>query len=114
MKIETFLDTLKQAPESIDFSQTMAVIETNYSYQPTRFENGSVINDAGQNEGSCKLFAFAKDQGLSQDQTLACFGQYYWKDVLQNPQGTDHANIRQFMITGWDGVKFDDEALIKT
>ena len=36
------------------------------------------------------------------------FGDYYRKDVLEHPDGTDHANIRAFMEVGWDGVKFPD------
>ncbi|WP_188863865.1 HopJ type III effector protein, partial [Aliivibrio fischeri] len=43
--------------------------------------------------------------------TLACFGQYYRHDVLENPQGDDHQNIRNFMVTGWAGVQFKTQAL---
>jgi hypothetical protein len=50
--------------------------------------------------------AFAKLQGFSVEQTLACFGRYYREDVLGNPEGDDHQNIRQFMANGWDGVSF--------
>jgi len=31
---------------------------------------------------------------------------YYREDVLGNPDGTDHANIRSFVKVGWDGVTF--------
>jgi hypothetical protein len=48
---------------------------------------------------------------LGKKETLACFGSYYTKDVLENPNGTDHQNIRNFMIGGWDGISFDNEAL---
>lgn len=98
----------------IDFKETMAVIADNYDYQPTEFSNGlnqSLINAAGQNEGSCKIFAFAKLNGLDQAQTLALFGDYYLKDVLENPNGQDHQNIRHFMRDGWEGVVFKAEAL---
>jgi hypothetical protein len=34
-------------------------------------------------------------------------------DVLKNPNGTDHQNIRNFIEFGWDGISFDGEALKK-
>lgn len=41
---------------------------------------------------------------LTKEQTLNGFGGYYREDVLKNPQGTDHEQIRNFMNHGWDGV----------
>ena len=38
--------------------------------------------------------------------TLNLFGDYYRKDVLGNPDGDDHANIRALAAGGWDAVKF--------
>jgi hypothetical protein len=49
--------------------------------------------------------------GLDKEQTLACFGKFYRDDVLKNPSGTDHENIRSFMACGWDAVEFEAEAL---
>ncbi|PRZ26458.1 HopJ type III effector protein [Flavobacterium granuli] len=111
MTIEAFLEKLKQTPETIAFTDTMATVEENYIFTPTAFQNGNQANAAGENSGSCKLFAFAKLQNLSQDETLACFGAYYYEDVLKNPTATDHQNIRNFMIHSWDGIKFEGEAL---
>ena len=65
-----------------------------------------MVNETGQNSGSCKLFAFAQMQGLSEQQTLACFGDFYWQDVLPDPEGRDHQNIRNFIKTGWAGIEF--------
>ena len=48
--------------KDVDFEDTIKVINELYEYQPTRFTNGVtavVINEAGQNEGSCRIFAFA-------------------------------------------------------
>ena len=106
-----FLNTLKTQPQSIQFQHTMDVIAAHYRYHPTDFSNGNTHNEAGTNEGSCKLFAFAKLNQLTPEQTLACFGDYYRVDVLKNPQGTDHANIRNFMQTGWQGIHFKGQAL---
>ncbi|RTY81935.1 type III effector [Flavobacterium sp. ZB4P23] len=112
MNLESFLDKLKQTPEMITFAETIATIEDNYDFTPTAFENGLQHNAAGENSGSCKLFAFAEIQSLSEAATLACFGTYYYEDVLQNPNGTDHQNIRNFIKTGWDGIAFYGSALV--
>jgi hypothetical protein len=98
----------------VSFQDTMDVISLHYDYQPTDFSNGlsePVLNEAGRNEGSCKIFAFAKLHGLSEAETLALFGDFYRKDVLENPHGADHQNIRIFMRDGWAGVVFKGEAL---
>ena len=109
--INTFLKKLKKSPESISFAETMAVIEENYNFTPTAFRNGNAENTAGENSGSCKLFSFAKLQHLSKDETLACFGSYYFEDVLKNPNKTDHQNIRNFIKTGWNGIQFENNSL---
>jgi hypothetical protein len=93
------------------FPETIAFIDENYNFTPTTFKNGNQINNADQNNGSCKIFAFAKLNNLDKDKTLALFGSYYFEDVLKNPDGNDHQNIRNFMIFGWEGIVFDGEAL---
>lgn len=113
MNLEQFFTTLKNTPDSIQFSDTIAVIDSNYEFTPTRFKNGALINEAGQNSGSCKIFSFAKLHSLPEDQTLACFGDYYRVDVLQHPTATDHQNIRNFIQSGWSGIQFDNPALCK-
>lgn len=113
MTLNDFINRVKSG-KSIDFQDTIAIVAEHYDYQPTEFSNGiedPLINDAGRNEGSCKIFAFAKLQGLDQAQTLALFGDFYRKDVLENPEGDDHQNIRNFMRDGWEGIKFKSEAL---
>ncbi|SFF29390.1 HopJ type III effector protein [Flavobacterium xueshanense] len=112
MTIAAFLKKLTQTPAAINFVETIAVIEANYDFTPTAFENGLQHNVAGENSGSCKLFAFAEIQNLSEAATLACFGAYYFEDVLKNPNATDHQNIRNFMKTGWDGIAFYGSALV--
>lgn len=111
MALRTFIEKLNTQPELVEFTETMAVIDNNYDFTPTEFSNGKTVNQAGQNNGSCKIFAFAELNKLSVDQTLACFGQYYREDVLQNPTKDDHQNIRNFMVTGWAGIQFSSVAL---
>lgn len=107
MTIDAFLKKLNDTPEAVSFDDTMTTINDAYAFTPVAFTNGDMQNEAGQNSGSCKLLAFGMLHHLSEQQTLACFGAYYRNDVLQNPEGTDHQNIRNFMKTGWAGVKFD-------
>jgi len=113
--LDKLLTLLKDNPEEIEFQDVMTVIAENYDYTPTQFSNGLanelIINHAGENEGSCKIFAFGLLHGLTEHETLACFGQYYRQDVLQHPQATDHLNIRTFMRHGWSGIKFENPAL---
>lgn len=111
MNTQSFLQQLKTQPESIAFTDTIAVIDANYNFTPTAFKNGELQNEAGQNNGSCKLFAFAKLQNLTPQETLACFGAYYRDDVLMHPEATDHQNIRNFMKFGWGGIKYAGNAL---
>jgi hypothetical protein len=110
--LQAFLHQLLEAPEKIQFNDTMAVIDAHYDFVPTAFQNGDQFNAAGENSGSCKLFSFAQLHQLSPAQTLQCFGAYYREDVLNNPNGIDHQNIRNFMRTGWDGIRFEGQALI--
>jgi hypothetical protein len=114
MDLTTFLQKV-QNRQPISFDETMAMIEAYYHYQPTEFSNGlgedKLISLAGVNQGSCKIFAFAQLQQLSPEQTLNLFGDYYYRDVLKNPDGTDHQNIRNFIKYGWAGICFQNQAL---
>ena len=107
------LEQLEQAQETINFKEVIAYIDENYDFTPTKFTNGNTINEANQNNGSCKVFSFAQLKNLSKEQTLWLFGEFYREDVLNNPDGTDHQNIRNFMKFGWEGISFDGEALKK-
>lgn len=111
MDLDFFRNRLLTKPEAIEFPDTVALINSLYEFTPTVFRNGPLFNEAGQNTGSCKLFAFARLHDLTEAQTLACFGAYYRADVLKNPEGDSHPNIRQFMETGWSGIEFDSVPL---
>jgi len=111
MTPEQFFTRLKKEPQTITFNDTISVIEELYAFTPAAFINGELQNEAGNNNGSCKIFAFARLQKLTEEETLHCFGEYYRKDVLENPQGNDHQNIRNFIKTGWQGIDFKSEPL---
>jgi hypothetical protein len=116
MTLSTFLDKINHN-QPISFDESMSVIAEHYDYQPTEFSNGlnedKLVSAAGVNQGSCKIFAFGLLQHLSPEQTLNLFGDYYHSDVLKNPDGTDHQNIRNFMKYGWEGVSFQNQVLSK-
>ncbi len=114
MIFQTLMDRLKKG--EADFEDVIAYVNTHYDYTPTRFTNGrganTVVNEAGKNEGSCRLFALAKLKGLSEADTVQLFGRFYREDVLKHPDASDHANIRRFMADGWAGICFDGTALV--
>ena len=111
MTIQQLKSKLKESPTSISFAETMQVIEDNYNFTPTAFTNGSIKNKADENSGSCKLFAFAKLQKLTKEETLFCFGAHY-KNVLEDKNGSSHQNIRNFIKTGFEGLYFEKECLV--
>lgn len=93
-----------------DFEDTLALVARHFDYAPTSFHNGPLYNAAGENEGSCQVFALGQFGNLTEAQTLTLFGRHY-RDVLADAAGTSHGNIRQFMTTGWSGIRFDGPAL---
>lgn len=115
MTLEQLIYMLTNDSNNVEFNDVMTVINDHYDYHATEFTNGltgsAVINEAGTNEGSCKIFAFAKLNQLSEQQALACFGDYYRLDVLEYPENDDHQNIRNFIKDGWAGIMFEGEAL---
>jgi len=110
MSITTFISKLRTNPNSITFEETITIIDTYYNFEPSLFTNGEVTNNPGENNGSCKIFSFAKLHHLDVEETLFCFGRHY-KKVLDTPEDTDHQNIRNFMRTGWDEIFFKKETL---
>ncbi|RZA01791.1 MAG: HopJ type III effector protein [Sphingobacteriaceae bacterium] len=107
-QLQNLLTQLKQ--QSIPFATVIEFIETYYNHHATVFKNGDAYNEATQNQGSAKVFAFAKLNNLSAADTLYLFAEHY-QSVLNNPDGADHQNIRQFMANGWEGIAFEGEAL---
>ncbi|MBA6420609.1 HopJ type III effector protein [Pseudomonas neustonica] len=94
------------------FADTLSFIEQHYHYQPSAFANGAVHNTEDQNQGSCKVLAAAQDLQLTDLQTLQCFAEHY-RSVLDNPTGSDHANIRAFMNSGLNAVSFNRQPLTR-
>lgn len=106
MCISDLLKQLNTNKEDLEFADVISLIDKGYDYSPCAFINGGIFNKAGCNVGSCKIFAFADANNLTQEQTLALFGRHYREDVLLDPDGHNHSNIRNFMRYGWRGVSF--------
>ena len=106
-------EQLEKSAEEIQFKDVIAFIDEHYDFTPTKFKNGNTINEENQNNGSCKVFSFAKLNDLSEPETLNLFGEFYREDVLKNPEGEDHQNIRNFMKFGWNGISFEGKALAR-
>ncbi len=101
------LDKIKNEPAEVQFADVITYIDATYNFEPCAFLNGELENAIGQNSGSCKVFQFAILEKLTKEQTLACFGDYYRIEVLEKPNESNHQNIRNFMIHGFDGLKFE-------
>ena len=65
MSLDAFLEKLKTSPETITFDDTLAIIEKTYVFKETEFLNGDTHNAVGQNNGSCKIFAFGAMNNLT-------------------------------------------------
>jgi len=109
MTQEEYLEELKSGAK-MKFEELISIIDDDYSYTPSAFTNGEVENTADENQGSAKLFCFAAIHQLSPLETLHCFGQHY-QDVLDTPESDSHANIRNFITCGWNGLKFSAPVL---
>lgn len=104
--VDELLEKIRKTPSAVQFAEVISTIDVHYRYTATKFTNGDLESAAGTNEGSCKIFAFGHLNGLTEEQTLHCFGDYYRVDVLANPHATDHANIRAFIAEGWEGIQY--------
>ena len=79
------------------------VIDKSFNYFEVPFKCGETNNPANVNVKSAKIFSFAILTKMDKEATLRLFGSIV--DEL-TPNGTDHANIRNFMKYGWDGIEF--------
>ena len=111
MTQDEYIEILKSGAK-MKFEDLMSIIDQDYEYTPAAFSNGEVENSVDENQGSAKLFCFAAVNQLSALETLHCFGQHY-QEVLNDPKGDSHANIRNFITYGWEGLKFESPVLNK-
>ena len=103
--LQLFNANMEMDGSDIMFADVMDLIEKYYESQLLEFKNGDIVNKQGENEGSAKIFSYAALSNLDKENTLKLFGEHY-RSVKENPDGTDHQNIRNFMKYGWEGRFF--------
>lgn len=106
-----YLEVLRSG-ESMKFDTIIALVDDDYAFTQAAFTNGDLRNQAGEGSGSAKVFCFAAIHQLTPLETLHCFGEHYLA-VLNDADGDSHPNIRNFMVYGWAGLKFDSPVLIR-
>ena len=99
---EVFNANVEMDADDLKFEEVMEIIDTHFESGLIEFKNGDIVNKPGENEGSAKLLSYAALSDFDKDTTLKLWGQYY-REVLADPDGDSHQNIRNFMKTGWDG-----------
>jgi hypothetical protein len=104
---ELFNANLEMDGDTVMFEEVMELIDLHYENQLLEFRNGDMNNGADENAGSAKVLSYAALSQLDKETTLKLWGQYY-RDVLKDPDGDSHQNIRNFMKTGWEGVPFEN------
>jgi len=104
---EVFNANVEMDADSLKFEEVMELIDTHFESGLIEFKNGNIVNKPGENEGSAKLLSYAALSEFDKDNTLKLWGQYY-REVLADPDGDSHQNIRNFMKSGWDGVPFEN------
>ena len=117
MARDELIERLRLAPEHVSSEGVVAFIKDRFDDTPAGFAVGPVddriVSAAGDNEGSCKISTFARLNGLTDAQTLACFGRYNRDAVPGHPDGTDHPNIGAFMRHGLDAAAFEKQPLVR-
>jgi hypothetical protein len=107
MNLKSFLEKLKQTPQNITFTETIAVMK-NYVFHQQHSK--TEYSQCSRSSGSCKLFTFANCKKLSEAATLSCFGAYYQEDVLgdRKERVPKHSQLHE----NWLGrIAFYGEAL---
>eukprot|EP00241_Pyramimonas_parkeae_P009262 CAMPEP_0114239076 /NCGR_PEP_ID=MMETSP0058-20121206/8258_1 /TAXON_ID=36894 /ORGANISM="Pyramimonas parkeae, CCMP726" /LENGTH=145 /DNA_ID=CAMNT_0001351215 /DNA_START=290 /DNA_END=727 /DNA_ORIENTATION=+ len=99
----------------VRFEEVMDMVGQCYTFTPTGYTSGAglpseVCNEPNTNNGSCKVFAFAKLNDLDEEATLRLFCEHY-EQVLGDPEGNSHLNIRNFMANGWQGLVMETSPL---
>jgi hypothetical protein len=100
---EVYNANVEMDADSLKFEELMDLIDTHYEVGLLEFKNGDILNKQGENVGSAKLLSYAALSEFDKETTLKLWGQYY-REVLADPDGDSHQNIRNFMKTGWDGT----------
>lgn len=104
---EVFNANIEMSGDDLMFEEFLEMVDTQYESGLIEFKNGDIVNEPGENEGSAKVLSYAALSDFDKETTLKLWGQYY-REVKADPDGDSHANIRNFMKYGWDGVPFEN------
>lgn len=99
---KAFAEKVKSGAQ-VTFKETIALIDEYFVYFEVPFSCGDLKSKPNENTGSAKIFSFALLTQMDEKATLGLFGEIA-RDL--SPSGTDHANIRNFIKSGWRGVTF--------
>lgn len=104
---EIYNANVEMDADSLTMEGVLELIDAHYESQLLEFQNGDMVNAPGENESSAKLLSYAALSNMDESTTLKLWGQHY-RDVLSDPTGTAHPNIRNFIKYGWAGVPFEN------
>jgi hypothetical protein len=104
---EVFNANVEMSGDDLTFEEVMEMIDEHFEDGLIEFKNGDMVNAQGENMGSAKILSYAALSQMDKETTLKLWGQYY-REVLADPDGDSHPNIRNFMKYGWDGVPFEN------
>lgn len=89
---------------------TIKALKYFYKIPNSGFSIGNCVNGPNENTGSLLIFMYARagKQVLSNDQIKELFAEA-WDEVVEDPEGSSHQNIRNFIQYGIAGVVFENE-----
>lgn len=93
--------------KNTDFGNTIQAIDSILETEPVDFVNGEVPNTSGENLWSLKVLAFGKMMWFHTQEVLSMFWEYY-REVIDNPDGNSHQNIRALQKTGIECVDISE------
>jgi len=95
---------LSEDVEELSFAQIIDTLDQHFSFLPGAFSVGQVESSESENQKSLRVLAFAQMMQLPKEQALKLWGEHY-RQVLQEPEGTSHGNIRAFLVGGFEAVR---------
>lgn len=98
-----YADTV--ANSDVQMDDVIAVCDREFEYTDSSFSVGAVENKVGTNVKSSKILSFAYLTKMDTETALKCYGEVY-REVLVDPDGDSHGNIRALMKGGTECVKF--------
>ena len=96
----------------LGFDAVSVALEAFFNFTDMPMQIGSVKNEVGQNLGSKIRCAVAVELGASKEELLSWFGVFH-KEVLADPDGDNHPNIRAIMEHGIAGIIVPEGMLSK-